>query len=98
MSNTKIDANVCWKDITPGGEIYAKGNSEEFKTGDWRTDRPILIKEKCKQCLLCAPTCPDISIPVQDGKRLDFNLDFCKGCGICAKFCPFDAIVMEKEK
>jgi pyruvate ferredoxin oxidoreductase delta subunit len=46
--------------------------------------------------MLCAPVCPDSSIPVKDGKRGEFDYDHCKGCGICAKVCPFDAIVMKE--
>lgn len=99
MDNKKelINGTVKWKDITPGGDIYASGNSDEFLTGDWRTDKPVFIEEKCKQCLLCVPVCPDSSIPVKDNKRLDFDYNHCKGCGICAKVCPFDAIEMVKE-
>ena len=52
--------------------------------------------DKCRQCLLCAPVCPDSSIPVKNGKRLDFDYDHCKGCGICAKACPFGAITMKE--
>jgi len=92
-----INPETKWQDLTPGGYIYASGNSAEFKTGDWRTVTPKFIEEKCKQCLLCVPVCPDCAIPVVDGKRLDFDLDHCKGCGICAKVCPFDAIEFVKE-
>lgn len=95
---TIINEEVKWQDITPGGDIYTNGNSVEFLTGDWRTDRPVLIEDKCKQCLLCVPVCPDDSIPVKDSKRLDFDYDHCKGCGICAQACPFDAIEMVKEE
>ncbi|WDV46672.1 4Fe-4S binding protein [Clostridiaceae bacterium M8S5] len=98
MAKTSINETVKWKDITPGGNVCASGNSEEFKTGDWRSNKPIFIEDKCKQCLLCAPVCPDSSVPVKDGKRLEFDYDHCKGCGICAKVCPFDAIEMVEEK
>ncbi len=98
MAKSLINEKSTWKEVTPGGDIYEKGNSEFFKTGDWRTDRPVFLEDKCKHCMLCVPTCPDVSIPVSEGKRLDFDFDFCKGCGICAKFCPFDAIAMEKEE
>ena len=71
-------------------------NSENFKTGDCRSQKPVFISEKCKQCGLCVPTCPDSAIPVdKEGKRGDFNFDYCKGCGVCAKACPFGAIEME---
>lgn len=41
---------------------------------------------------------PDSSIPVKDGKRLDFDFKHCKGCGICVEVCPFDAIDFVKEE
>lgn len=97
MSKTTINESITWKEITPGGNIYERGNSTEFRTGDWRSIKPILDTQKCKQCLLCTPVCPDSSIPVQDSRRLDFNYYHCKGCGICAKVCPFKAIEMVKE-
>ena len=95
---TTIDKNSPWQDLTPGGTIYESANSLEFKTGDWRSVKPIYIEEKCKQCGLCFPVCPDDAIPVnKDQKREDFNYDYCKGCGICAKVCPFAAIEMKEE-
>ncbi|MBR2530553.1 MAG: 4Fe-4S binding protein [Lachnospiraceae bacterium] len=68
--------------------------SKDFKTGEWRTSTPVFDKGKCKQCLLCAPVCPDGCIPVTDGRCDDFDMDHCKGCGICEKACPFGAISM----
>ena len=95
----EINKDSTWEEITPGGTIYDAGNSREFKTGDWRSERPVFYPELCKQCGLCFPVCPDDAIPVgKDMKRLDFNYDYCKGCGICAKVCPFGAIIMEEEK
>ncbi len=93
----KNNQNVTWKEIMPGGTVWSPGNSEEFITGDWRTERPVMDWDKCKQCLLCAPVCPDCSIPVEGKKRLEFDYDHCKGCGICVNVCPFDAIKMVKE-
>lgn len=93
---SKITEKSKWQDITPGNQIYAAGTSREFKTGEWRTQTPVWIPEKCKQCLLCIPVCPDSSIPVENRERLDFDYDHCKGCGICAKVCPFDSITMKE--
>lgn len=95
---TNVTADTKAQDITPGGIIYDAGNAEDFITGDWRSDRPVWLQEKCKQCLLCYPVCPDTSILIDaDGKRKDFDYDHCKGCGICAKVCPFGAIEMKEE-
>ncbi len=93
----EINEQTPWQEITPGGEVYEGGTSRAVKTGEWRSDVVIWEVEKCKQCLLCAPYCPDSSIPVQDGKRGEFDLDHCKGCGICWKVCPFGAIQFVKE-
>ena len=91
--------NVTWKDITPGCNIFEGGTSAVVETGDWRTMKPVIDWAKCKQCLLCAPVCPDMSIPVNgEGKREDFDYFFCKGCGICAGACPFGAITMVKDE
>ena len=75
--------------LTEGMQIFAAGTSKYFKTGEWRNNTPVYLEDNCKQCLLCAPVCPDSSIPVKDQKRGAFDLDHCKGCGICAKVCPF---------
>lgn len=95
---SKITEASPWQDITEGNQIYGAGTSKEFKTGEWRTKTPVIDWNKCSQCLLCTPVCPDSCIPVKDGKRQDFDLDHCKGCGICSKVCVFGAIVMKEGK
>ncbi len=92
-----INEQIAYQDITPGGSIFEGGTSELMNTGDWRTFVPTFLADKCKHCMVCVPLCPDSSIPVEDGKRLDFDLKHCKGCGICYKVCPFDAITFGKE-
>jgi len=90
-----ISEHSGYTELTEGGFVYGSGNSEFFNTGDWRTKNIVWRQENCKQCLLCFPVCPDSSIPVQNSKRLDFDMFHCKGCGICARVCPFGAIAME---
>ncbi|MCF2554608.1 4Fe-4S binding protein [Faecalicatena contorta] len=95
---TKLGVKANWKDLTEGMVIAGAGTSKEFHTGEWSTNKPQFIEDKCKQCLLCVPVCPDSSIPVKDMKRGAFDYDHCKGCGICVKACPFGAITMEGVK
>lgn len=93
---SKLTESVKWQDLTNGCGIVGSMTAEAFNTGEWRVDTPEYVADKCKQCLLCVPVCPDSSIPVKDGKRLDFDMIHCKGCGICANVCSFDAIIMKE--
>ncbi len=88
-----------WRDLAIGGVIEKAGNAEEYETGSWRVQRPILDKNKCTSCLLCWIFCPDSSILLEDGKVSGIDLEHCKGCGICAHECPLKdkAIVMQLE-
>lgn len=86
-----------WKELEEGGKILEPGNSVNYKTGDWRSFRPVVDFKKCIQCLQCWVFCPDGCIPADDGKREETNLDFCKGCGICANICPAKCIEMKDE-
>ncbi len=94
-----ITPDITWKETSRGGIIIDAGNAEDFNTGDWRSMKPIWLEEKCKQCLLCYPVCPDTSILIdENGKRIDFDYDKCKGCGVCVEVCPFDAIDFIEEE
>jgi pyruvate ferredoxin oxidoreductase delta subunit len=101
MSDTKWDVSKIdeWtSDQFPrGATIPVAGNSCEYVTGGWRSERPVRDDAKCTQCLLCWVFCPDTSVKVADEKVYDFDYDHCKGCGICAHECPSDAIEMVPE-
>jgi len=90
-----------WKDLPAGAVLTEPGSAAGFKTGSWRTFRPLWLSENCIQCLFCWMYCPDMAVKVSGGKRQEFDYDFCKGCGICAKECPGKkgqkAIVMVEE-
>ena len=77
-----------WQTIPWGGVILEAGNSEQYKTGDWRSFRPIRDEKKCTQCLRCWFLCPDSAVLLKDGKVASFDYNHCKGCGICAHECP----------
>ena len=98
LKASEINESTRWQDLTEGLQIYEPATSRDFNTGEWRTDTPVWMQDKCKQCLLCVPYCPDSCIVVKEGKRTDFDYDHCKGCGICSAACPFKAIEMKEGK
>ena len=65
-------------------------------TGSWRTLRPVLDKEKCNYCGLCALYCPPQCMKDM-GDYYEADLAYCKGCGVCAQECPRKAIAMVPE-
>ncbi len=80
------------------GSLIKAGTSKGFKTGSWKSFRPVWMKEKCISCMMCVINCPEDCIPSKDGKRSETDLDMCKGCGICAEVCPVKCIKMVVDK
>jgi pyruvate ferredoxin oxidoreductase delta subunit len=83
---------------TNGSNILEDGNSKYVLTGDWRNRRPVHIREKCTNCMMCVAYCPDNCIYQENNILTEFDLNYCKGCGVCAKVCPFKAIEMKDEE
>jgi ferredoxin len=55
--------------------------------------RPLIDKEKCTGCGLCAIDCPTRALTIsQNGERdlyqLLFREEACNACGVCEKSCP----------
>ena len=99
MSKWDISGLDEWKagEFPLGAVIPESGNSRDYVTGGWRSDRPERNDATCTQCLLCWIMCPDSAINTEDEKVTTFNLAHCKGCGVCANVCPVDAIEMVPE-
>lgn len=99
MTKWDVSGLGSWKaeDFPRGAVIPESGNSRDYVTGGWRSERPIRSAEKCNQCLLCWIYCPDSAIDAEDEQVTTFDYDHCKGCGICAAECPQDAIEMVPE-
>ena len=69
----------------------------KINTGDWRTQRPIINKDKCTKCGVCFLYCPVFSIEKREGSFI-IDYSYCKGCAICAHECPTNAIDMIPEE
>jgi len=87
-----------WKTMPRGGIIPEAGNAAAYRTGAWRTYRPIWSAENCIHCLTCWILCPDASIQAERGKVKGIDYEHCKGCGICAHECPINAKVLANDK
>lgn len=86
-----------WKEYNIGGIVFDAGNATSFKTGAWRSLRPIWDNSKCIKCGLCYLYCPEGCVQEDEQGFFKADLDFCKGCGICAHECWPRAIKMIEE-
>ncbi len=84
-----------YKEVPIAGNIYDPGKLV-YKTGDWRTFKPVIDHEKCIKCYICWLYCPEPSIDRAKDGGVEINYEQCKGCGICAAECPVKCIEMVK--
>ncbi len=94
----KTESDIGWRDLEVGAIVTEPGSAEQYQTGGWRSERPILDTGLCNKCGLCYIYCPEGCIKEHDDGFFRANLYHCKGCGICAVECPKDAIKMEDEE
>lgn len=94
----KTGFDFTWKDIEVGNIVKEPGSAALRRTGDWRSQRPIMDKEKCNKCGLCWLYCPDAAIKPLEGGYYEHNLYYCKGCGNCARVCARQAITIVEEE
>jgi len=64
---------------------------------------PLIDKEKCTGCGLCAMDCPTTALRINQSSEKDtyqllFRQEACNACGVCEKSCPENCLqLMEKE-
>ena len=92
----KVQVYKGCDDLTPIPISYpSKGSIGE--TGDWRTYRPVIDREKCTNCGQCWMYCPEGTIQENEEGSLEIDYKYCKGCGICANSCKTGALTMVRE-
>lgn len=69
-----------------------------LQTGDWRSIRPVLDRDVCKQCGWCNMLCPAGCMIKRADGYYHPDLEYCKGCGVCACECPAHALTMITEE
>jgi len=94
----KVKEEVAWEDLEIGAIIVEPGSASEYKTGDWKSQRPVLDKSKCNKCGLCYIFCPEGCIEEEADGYFVADLSYCKGCGICDIECPKKAITTVEEE
>ncbi len=80
-----------------GPTIRHRGSAALRRTGNWRTERPVIELDKCKRCFLCYLYCPEAALRLDADNFPHVDYDHCKGCLICYEECPTDAITRRLE-
>ena len=93
----KSELDLGWKDIDPGCTVNEPGNAAQYRTGDWRSIRPVWDHTRCIKCGVCYIFCPDAAILKNAEGYFEADLYYCKGCGICAQECVTGCIKMVEE-
>ena len=94
----KNESELTWKDLEIGCIVTEPGSSREYRTGDWRSQKPTYDFNKCIKCGVCQIYCPEGCIKQNTEGYFQANLFWCKGCGICSKECPTKVITMVNEE
>ena len=94
----KKEQELKVKDMEKGAIVTEPGSAKQYRTGDWRSQRPVVNREDCTKCGLCFLFCPEGCVKQTKEGYFEPDLYYCKGCGICAEECPRKCIKMQEEK
>jgi pyruvate ferredoxin oxidoreductase delta subunit len=79
LSPRRKQTGLTSKDISLGSIIANAGNAVQYKTGDWRSERPVLNKDRCIKCGICYIYCPEGCIRQNPEGHFEADLYHCKG-------------------
>lgn len=98
MRLARTKEELGWRELTIGCIVNEPGNASQYKTGDWRSQRPVWDHSKCIKCGTCDMFCPEPCVVQDTEGYFEADLFYCKGCGICARECWTGAITMVDEE
>jgi len=87
---TKTRQDLAWQELELGATLITPGNSDEYKTGDWRSMRPVVDNKKCIKCGTCYVFCPDAAIYETEEGFLRQTCSIVRAAG----FAPMNALPM----
>ena len=69
-------------------------NACQFDAITFENHLPVIDRDKCTGCMMCAESCPNGSLWGDFDNRLiaEIDRDLCVGCTICKRTCKFEAI------
>ncbi len=94
----KSESELTSKDLEVGTIVTEPGSARQYRTGDWRSQRPTYDFSRCIKCGICQIFCPDACIEQNSEGYFEADLYYCKGCGICARECWTKVITMVEEE
>jgi pyruvate ferredoxin oxidoreductase delta subunit len=97
MAKAKSEGELTWRDLEIGTIVTEPESARQYRTGDWRSERPEYDYSRCIKCGLCQIYCPEACIRQNAQGHFEADLYYCKGCGICSRECPTRVITMKEE-
>ena len=95
---SKSESELTAKEIEIGAIVTEPGSARQYRTGDWRSQKPTYDFNRCIKCGICQIFCPEGCIYPNSEGNFETDMYYCKGCGICARECWTKVITMVEEE